>query len=57
MTAGGRYPRAETATIRAHLIHTPARVSTSARQHHLHLPTQWPWATAWQQIWTTIMTT
>ncbi len=57
VTAGGRYPRAETATIRANLIHTPARVSTSARQHHLHLPTQWPWATAWQQIWTTIMTT
>lgn len=57
VTAGGRYPRAETATIRAQLIHTPARVSTSARRHHLHLPTRWPWATAWQQLWTTIMTT
>ena len=57
VTAGGRYPRAETATIRAHLIHTPARVSTTARRQHLHLPTRWPWATAWQQLWTTIMTT
>jgi len=57
VTAGGRYPRAETATIRAQLIHAPARVSTSARRHHLHLPTRWPWATARRQLWTTIMTT
>lgn len=40
VTAGGRYRRAETATIRAHLIHTPARVATSARRVRLHLPTQ-----------------
>jgi len=57
VAAGGRYRRAETATIRAHLIHTPARVATSARQVRLHLPTRWPYATSWQQLWTTIMTT
>lgn len=57
VTAGGRYPRAETATIRNHLIHTPARIATSARRIRLHLPTRWPWATHWQTMWTTIMTT
>ena len=57
VTAGGRYTRAETATIRAQLIHTPARVATSARHVRLHLPTRWPWAASWQRLWTTIMTT
>ncbi|HOQ54448.1 MAG TPA: IS1380 family transposase [Micropruina sp.] len=57
ITAGDRYARAETATIRAQLIHTPARIATSARQILLHLPTRWPWATNWQQLWTTIMRT
>ena len=57
VTAGGRYARAETATIRAQLIHTPARIATSARRVRLHLPTRWPWAASWQRLWTTIMTT
>ena len=57
VTAGGRYARAETATIRAHLIHTPARVATSARRIRLHLPTRWPWASSWQRLWTAVMTT
>ena len=57
VTAGGRYARAETATIRAHIIHTPARVSTSARKQHLHLPTRWPGADSWQRLWTAVMTT
>jgi len=57
VSAGSRYARAETATIRAQLIHTPARVSISARRQHLHLPTRWPWATGWQRLWTAIMTT
>jgi len=55
--AGSRYARAETATIRARLIHTPARVATSGRRQHLHLPTRWPWSIHWQQLWTAIMTT
>ena len=57
VTAGGRYARAETATIRAQLIHTPARIATSARRLHLHLPTRWPWIVPWQKLWTAIMTT
>ena len=57
VTADGRYARAETATIRTQLIHTPARVATSGRRLRLHLPTRWPWAPHWQTLWTTIMTT
>ena len=57
VTADGRYARAETATIRTQLIHTPARVAPSGRRLRLHLPTRWPWAPHWQTLWTTIMTT
>lgn len=57
MAAGGRFARAETATIRARLINTPARIATSARRQHLHLPTRWPWAAAWNTLWTTVMVT
>ena len=41
--AGGRHARARTATIRAHLINTPARIAHSAHRHILHLPRDWPW--------------
>ncbi len=33
---------AGTATIRAHLVHVPARIARSARRLTLHLPTRWP---------------
>jgi hypothetical protein len=39
--------KATTATIRRKLITVPARIATSARRLHLHLPTGWPWETAW----------
>ena len=57
ISAGGRFAQAETATVRARLINTPARISRSARKHTLHLPRRWPWAQQWQHMWTTIMTT
>ena len=41
--AGGRHARARTATIRAQLIHTPARIAHSAHRQVLHLPRDWPW--------------
>jgi Transposase DDE domain group 1 len=41
--AGGRHVRTRSATIRAQLIHTPARLAHSAHQQRLHLPTGWPW--------------
>ena len=37
------HAKATTATIRAHLIHVPARTARSARRITLHLPANWPW--------------
>jgi hypothetical protein len=48
------HTRATTATIRAHLIHTPARLARTARRLTLHLPRHWPWQHAWQQLFDTI---
>lgn len=42
--------RATTATIRRKLITVPTRVATSARRITLHLPTGWPWETAWTAL-------
>ncbi len=42
--------RATTATIRRKLIAVPARVASSARRITLHLPTTWPWQTAWRTL-------
>jgi len=42
--------RATTATIRRKLITVPTRAATSARRLTLHLPTQWPWETAWTAL-------
>jgi hypothetical protein len=36
------------ATLRTHLIAVPARIASSARRLVLHLPTDWPWAAAWE---------
>jgi len=44
------HARATGATIRRHLITVPARLAHSARRLTLHLPTDWPWAHAWQQL-------
>jgi Transposase DDE domain group 1 len=57
VTAGGKFTKAEGATVRAKIINTPARVSRSGRRQRLHLPTRWPWAEYWQTLWTTVMTT
>ncbi|MEO7377786.1 MAG: IS1380 family transposase [Nakamurella sp.] len=46
------HAKAATATIRAQLIGVAARVVRSARRSTLRLPTNWPWATAWQQLFT-----
>ena len=42
--------KATTATIRRKLIAVPARIASSARKVTLHLPTSWPWETAWTQL-------
>lgn len=42
--------KATTATIRRKLIAVPARVASSARRVRLHLPTAWPWESAWTEL-------
>lgn len=44
------HAKARTGTIRNHLINVPARIARSARRVVLHLPRDWPWETAWQQL-------
>jgi hypothetical protein len=46
------HAKATTATIRAQLIAVPARLARSARRLRLHLPRDWPWETAWTQLFT-----
>ncbi len=41
--ASAFHARARTGTIRAQLIHTPARIARSAGRLVLHLPRDWPW--------------
>lgn len=48
--AGNRHARARWATLRTQLINVPARLATSARRLTLHLPSDWPWATAWHRL-------
>jgi hypothetical protein len=47
---GPALARATTATIRRKLIDVPARVASSARRITLHLPSAWPWETAWTEL-------
>ncbi|RYV49306.1 IS1380 family transposase [Pengzhenrongella frigida] len=49
-TASPALARATTATIRRKLIAVPARLATTARRVHLHLPAHWPWADAWTDL-------
>lgn len=51
--ASTRHARARWATLRRQLINIPARIATSARRVTVHLPRHWPWAPAWQDLWTT----
>lgn len=48
--AGVGLAKATTATIRRRLIHVAARVVTTARRLHLHLPATWPWAAAFTNL-------
>lgn len=48
--ASAFHAKATTGTIRAQLINVPGRLARSARKLILHLPTDWPWETAWEQM-------
>jgi hypothetical protein len=49
--AGHHHTRARGATLRRQLITVPARLARPARTPVLHLPSRWPWATAWLRLW------
>ena len=45
------HARATTATLRAHLVHVPARLARTARTKlTAHLPEHWPWRDAWLSL-------
>jgi len=48
--AGPDLAKTTTATIRRKLIAVPARIATSARRITMHLPTGWPWETAYPAL-------
>jgi len=48
--AGTGHARTRTATVRAQLITTPARLAHSAHQQVLHLPRNWPWETGLDEL-------
>jgi hypothetical protein len=50
--ASAFHAKATTATIRRQLLTVPARITRSARRLTLRLPRSWPWAGAWQQLFT-----
>ena len=41
------------ATVRRRIINIPARIAATGRRLVLHLPTHRPWASAWEQLWST----
>jgi len=48
--ASAFHAKATTGTLRAQLINVPGRLARSARRLVVHLPTDWPWETAWTQL-------
>ena len=52
MLASTFHAKARTATIRTQLITVPARLARSARRILMHLPRDWPWQAAWEQVFT-----
>ena len=49
------HAKAVTATIRNQLINVPARIARRARGLILHLPADWPWEPAWQQLFNAVL--
>jgi hypothetical protein len=47
---GTFHAKATTATLRAHLIHIPARIARTARRLSMHLPARWSWSDAFTEL-------
>lgn len=45
--------RARWATLRTRIINVPARIASTGRRLHVHLPTHWPWTRNWASLWST----
>jgi hypothetical protein len=56
VTTNPALAKAATPTIRRKLIHVPARIATSARRLHLHLPSRWPWQKEWSALYDALLT-
>jgi hypothetical protein len=50
LTGDPKLTRATTGTLRRTIVSVPARVASSARRLTLHLPQNWPWETAWRNL-------
>ena len=55
LTKAAALAKATTATIRRKLVTVPARIATSARRLRLHLPSRWPWETAWSALYDAVL--
>jgi hypothetical protein len=55
--AAGGYQSARPATIRSRLVTVAARLAHRARTVHLHLPEHWPWAAAFDNLFTAVYAT
>lgn len=42
--------KARWASLRTKIINIPGRIASTARRLDLHLPCDWPWASAWQAL-------
>jgi Transposase DDE domain group 1 len=49
--AGGRHAVARGATLRRRIVTVAARLARPQRRPVLHLPSHWPWASAWTTLW------
>jgi hypothetical protein len=55
--AAGAYGNARPATIRTRIINVAARLAHRSRTIGLHLPEHWPWAAAFDNLFTAVQTT
>jgi hypothetical protein len=49
--AGERNSRARGSTLRRRIVNAPARLARPQHRTILHLPSHWPWSTAWLALW------
>jgi len=46
-------PTARWSSVRKRVIDIPGRIASTSRRTDLHLPVHWPWARAWELLWST----